>query len=126
TQAPLAAERGQRLVVTDVEQLEVEVVGDRQRVHQVFTNLTGNAMKFTPPGGSIVVRADVRGAEVCFSVRDSGPGISEHERAHIFERYWRASDEDKDRRGQGLGLSIAKGIVESLGGRIWVESALGA
>jgi len=88
----------------------------RDNILRVFTNLLGNAAKFTPPGGEIELRAQRRGDAVVFLVADSGPGVSAEQREHIFERYWRGKV-----GGLGLGLYIAKSIVDAHGGRIWVE-----
>jgi signal transduction histidine kinase len=96
------------------------VASDRERVLQVFANLIGNAIKFTPKGGLIRVLASAEHAEVRFVVADTGPGISPEHLNHVFDRYWQAKSTAK--LGTGLGLSIAKGIVEAHGGRIWVES----
>ncbi|XXY45366.1 GAF domain-containing sensor histidine kinase [Sorangium sp. So ce269] len=96
---------------------------DRERVLQVIANLVGNAIKFTPAGGEVAIRAEPWGREVLLSVRDTGPGIPEDQRARIFERYWQAKE--TAHKGTGLGLSIAKALVEVHGGRIWVESKVG-
>jgi PAS domain S-box-containing protein len=101
-----------------------EVCGDRNRLLQVFENLIGNAIKFTPPGGRITVSAAVGEGEVLFSVSDTGSGIAPESVAHVFDRFWRPT-RDASRRGAGLGLRIARGIVEAHGGRIWVESTVG-
>jgi len=100
------------------------VLADRGRTFQVFANLLGNAVRLTPPGGEIVLAADVSDrAEVRFGVSDTGPGIAEQDIPHLFERFWQA---ERSRRGAaGLGLAIAQGIVRAHGGRIWVESQLG-
>jgi signal transduction histidine kinase len=95
---------------------------DRDRLLQVLENLIGNAMKFTKSGGRIRVGAEARDHEVLFWVRDTGAGISTEDLPHVFDRYWQAAA-GAGRLGAGLGLSIAKGIVEAHGGRIWVESA---
>jgi signal transduction histidine kinase len=100
------------------------VAADGARIVQVLGNLVRNAIKFTPSGGSIAIRADGQDGAVVFSVRDTGRGISEESQRHIFERYWQSSDGARA-RGTGLGLSIARGIVEAHGGRISVESAAG-
>jgi signal transduction histidine kinase len=100
------------------------VYADRHRVLQVLSNLIGNAMKFTPPGGLVTVRAERRGDEVLFTVADTGPGIPAEHLGDIFNPYWQAKR--TARMGAGLGLPIARGIVESHGGRIWVESEPGA
>lgn len=96
---------------------------DRLRVIQVLSNLIGNALKFVREGGTIEVRAAVRGGELCFAVRDDGPGIGAEQMQHLFERYWKGPTEGH--RGIGLGLFLSKGIVEAHGGRIWVESQVG-
>jgi len=97
------------------------VYADRHRVMQVMSNLIGNSMKFTPPGGRIEVRAkQLEDHAVLFSISDTGPGIPKEHLSHIFSPYWQAKR--AERLGAGLGLPIAKGIVEAHGGRIWVES----
>jgi signal transduction histidine kinase len=97
---------------------------DAARIHQVLSNLLGNALKFTPAGGTVTVRAEPHPVGgVVVSVTDTGPGIPAEQLPHIFGRFWQAKR--TDRRGIGLGLSIAKGIVEAHGGEIWVESELG-
>ncbi len=96
---------------------------DSDQVLRVFSNLVGNAIKFTPDGGEIHLRAERAGDYVRFSVRDTGPGIPREQMEHVFNRYWQARA--SDRRGTGLGLAIAKGIVEAHGGRIWAESVPG-
>jgi signal transduction histidine kinase len=102
----------------------LQVRCDRERVLQILSNLVGNAIKFTPDGGSIFIEAQDTGREVRFSVRDTGQGISEEALPRIFDRFWQA--QRKHRAGIGLGLSIAKGLVEAHGGRLYVESKLGA
>jgi signal transduction histidine kinase len=119
---PLAAEKGIRLELDPHPSLP-SVDGDRDRIIQVFANLIGNAIKFTPRDGAIMLRAEPREREVVFSVRDTGPGILAEHQARIFERFWQART--AVRQGAGLGLAIAKGIVEAHGGRIWVESEVG-
>jgi signal transduction histidine kinase len=100
------------------------VSADRTRVVQVLSNLLRNAIKFTPRDGRIVIGVDTSDHAVQFSVTDTGPGISAEKRARVFDRYWQSSQGARQ-RGAGLGLSIAKGIVEAHGGRIWVESVPG-
>lgn len=96
---------------------------DAQRILQVFSNLLSNAMKFTPAGGSVWVRAEAGEGEVIFSVSDDGVGIPAEHQPHVFDRFWQASH--AQRAGAGLGLAIARGIVTAHGGRIWVESEEG-
>jgi PAS domain S-box-containing protein len=120
---PLATTASLELRAEIAEQVST-VFADSARLLQVLSNLVGNAIKFTPRGGSITVRVEPIGDEVRFVVSDTGPGIPPDQLPHIFGRFWQANR--KDRRGLGLGLAIAKGIVEVHGGRIWVESTLGA
>lgn len=105
------------------EESSAAIWADSHRILRVFSNLAGNALKFTPEGGTVTLRARSRGEDVLFGVSDTGPGISPEQLPYVFDRYWQARN--GDRRGAGLGLSIAKGIVEAHGGRIWVESTPG-
>jgi PAS domain S-box-containing protein len=100
------------------------VLADAARIQQVLSNLVGNAVKFTPRNGQVTVTAEPIDGGVKFGVTDNGPGIPPDQVPHIFGRFWQAMP--SDRRGIGLGLAIAKGIVEAHGGMIWVESQLGA
>jgi signal transduction histidine kinase len=100
-----------------------ELWADRDRLLQVFDNLIGNALKFTPPGGCITVGAALNEGEVQLWVADTGVGIAAEDLPHVFDRFWQARK--GERRGAGLGLPIVKGILEAHCGRIWVESALG-
>jgi PAS domain S-box-containing protein len=98
------------------------VLADRDRVLQVLSNLLGNAVKFTPRGGDVLVRAAVAGACVEVSVEDTGAGILPEHLPHVFDRFWQG---DARRKGAGLGLAIARGIVEAHGGRIHARSTPG-
>jgi PAS domain S-box-containing protein len=100
-----------------------EINADEARIVQVLSNLIRNAIKFTPDGGRIDLRAEAQDASVRFSVQDTGIGIDPALHQRIFDRYWHASAGAR-KRGTGLGLSIAKGIVEAHGGRLTVESAI--
>jgi signal transduction histidine kinase/ActR/RegA family two-component response regulator len=100
----------------------LEVDCDRDRLLQVFSNLIGNAIKFSR-AGNVSIRVSMQGDDHVFSVQDSGVGIAPSALPHVFDRFWRDAAASKD--GNGLGLSIAKGIVEAHGGRIWVESQKG-
>lgn len=99
------------------------VFADPDRVAQVFDNLLTNALRHTPPGGTITLTATETAAAVQFSVMDTGPGIPTDDLPNVFERFYRA---DKARQrgegGSGLGLAIAKSIVAAHNGRIWAES----
>jgi len=118
---PLAVHAGVRMEAAcgaDLPRLAV----DRQRMVQVLSNLVGNALKFTPEGGRIDVRAALHEGGIRFTVSDTGTGIAADQIPLIFGRFYQSRS---DRRGLGLGLSIAKGIVEAHGGVIWAESVVG-
>ncbi len=100
-----------------------ELWADRDRLLQVFENLIGNAIKFTPEGGRITVGAGATESGVLFWVKDTGAGIAASDLAQVFDRFWQA--ENAERYGAGLGLAIVKGLVEAHGGRIWIESTMG-
>ncbi|HEX3532746.1 MAG TPA: PAS domain S-box protein [Gemmatimonadaceae bacterium] len=119
---PLASGSSIEMVASVAENLP-SVLADAARIQQVLSNLVGNAVKFTPRQGTITVVADLLDTEVRFAVIDTGPGIPPEQVPHIFGRFWQAKS--SDRRGIGLGLAIAKGIVEAHNGRIWVESQVG-
>ncbi|HZU07590.1 MAG TPA: ATP-binding protein [Chloroflexota bacterium] len=151
--APRAAERNVALVAEVAEELPL-VLGDTVRITQVFANLLDNALRYTPPGGRVVVGAAAaplagapprsvgpahtegalaRSSEerdaaqgVRFWVADTGPGIAPEDLPYVFDRFYRA-DPSRSRRsgGSGLGLAIARGYVEAQGGRIWAERADG-
>lgn len=106
-----------------VGQPALSVSADRERLIQVLANLIGNAVKFAFDGGRVDTTAERTGREVRFSVSDAGPGISPEHLHHVFDRFWKG--ESGGRRGTGLGLHIAKSIVDAHGGRIWAESQLG-
>jgi signal transduction histidine kinase len=99
-------------------------IADRDRLLQVLMNLCGNAVKFTRVGGSVVLAAACHGGDVHVSVSDTGPGVADHELPHVFEPYWQGAHADET-GGAGLGLTIAKRLVEAHGGCIVAERALG-
>jgi signal transduction histidine kinase/DNA-binding response OmpR family regulator len=119
---PLAAARGLSLD-TELEDGLPLVQADSTRLLQVISNLVGNAIKFTDRGGRICIRCVASPGEVRFAIADTGCGIPRDQLSHVFGTFWQAAPDD--RRGIGLGLSIARGIVEAHGGRIWVESEPG-
>ncbi len=102
------------------------VPGDRDRLNQVFDNLLGNAIKFSPDGGEVIIRVRDAGSVVETSITDTGIGIPSGELEKIFERFYQV-DGSTTRRfgGTGLGLAIVKRIIEAHGGRVWAESELG-
>lgn len=119
------AEHSSIQLVADVAGDCATVWADRGRLLQVLANLVGNALKFTPEGGRVMVRAEAATEGfVRFSVSDTGPGIPPEHVAHLFERYWQART--SDHRGAGLGLAIVKGIVEAHGGSVGVTSEPGS
>ena len=100
-----------------------ELQCDRDRLYQVFANLIGNALKFTPIGGVITVTAKKAGSQVSFEIDDSGPGIPAEQLPRLFERHWQAKETAQN--GNGLGLYIAQNIVRAHGGEIAAVSTLG-
>jgi two-component system phosphate regulon sensor histidine kinase PhoR len=99
---------------------------DRERLHQVFVNLLGNALKYTPAKGQVTISARATGNEIEYCVADNGPGIAAEHLPRVFERFYRV-DKARSRElgGTGLGLSIVKHIVQAHGGRVWAVSEAG-
>jgi signal transduction histidine kinase len=100
------------------------VSADYRRLVQVLSNLASNAIKFSDEHGHVGITARAAGGVVVVSVSDTGPGIALEHQPHVFDRFWQARREG--RTGLGLGLAIARGIVDAHGGRIWLESVPGA
>lgn len=96
---------------------------DADRVRQIFANFVGNALKFTPAGGTITVGAEPAEGGVRFWVRDTGPGLEPDDLPHVFDRFWQAQQQGS--HGVGLGLAIARGLTEAHGGSVRVESPEG-
>ena len=119
----LLAETRRQTLEVDLSPNLPEVAVDADRIRQVMSNLLGNAIKFTPAGGTIRVSARQQGDAVIVSIVDTGPGIPPEHLSKVFDRFWKG--QGATRTGSGLGLSIAKGIVEAHGGTIWAESELG-
>ena len=123
--APVAAAKG--VSVSASAPVLVPVEADRIRIYQVLDNLLGNAVKFTPSGGSVVARAQVVLGRVRIEVEDDGPGISEDDQRRIFERFARgANARGAESPGAGLGLAIVRTIVEAHGGTVSIRSVEGA
>jgi signal transduction histidine kinase len=121
--APQYAEKGVTLA-TDIPADLPAVRADADRIIQVLINLLGNALRYTPAGGSVRVRIERRPDEVAFHVADTGIGIAPEHLPHLFERFYRV-DKARSRAlgGSGIGLTIAKALVEAHDGRIWAASA---
>jgi signal transduction histidine kinase len=119
---PAAAAGGVELVCTSEADCGIVEI-DHERILQVLTNLVGNSLKFTPPGGRITIHVRRREDAICFSVADTGSGIPSELLEKIFDRYFQSAQ--GDRRGLGLGLFISRSIVEAHGGMIWATSAAG-
>jgi signal transduction histidine kinase len=126
-----AVEAHKPMVAATALELQIEVAhdvpdiwADRNRLLQVFDNLIGNAIKFTAPVGCITIGASSKADQLEFWVADTGVGIDSDGLSHVFDRFWQKRK--GERHSAGLGLPIARGIVEAHGGRIWVESAWGA
>lgn len=110
-------------LVPRVQHAGLAIRADRERVLQLLSNLLGNALKFAPQGSEVGLTVERRQEAVCFAISDAGPGIQAEHLQHIFDRFWKR--ETEGRKGTGLGLFIAKGIIEAHGGQISVESVPG-
>ncbi|GAA0732447.1 PAS domain S-box protein [Dactylosporangium roseum] len=124
----LEAVRGRRGVRLDVElpDTPLSVHGDPDQLERVVVNLLDNALKFTPPGGSARLSADLDGEQVRLTVADTGMGIPPGEIDQVFDQFYRSTrSREHQTQGTGLGLAITKSIVERHGGRIWAGPALG-
>src|SRR6266702_3637789 len=123
--SPSARRRG-AFTVDAVRGQEERVTADPEALRQVFTNLFDNALRHTPPGGSVAVSAKPEGAGMIIAVADTGSGIAPEHLPRIFERFYRADPgRSRDEGGTGLGLAIVKHLVEAHGGRVEARSAVG-
>jgi two-component system sensor histidine kinase BaeS len=120
-----AEERGISIRV-EVPQKPLVVEGDADRLRQVIGNLMSNALRYTPPGGTIGLHGESDGERVRIQVSDTGKGIAEQDLPHVFDRFYRADPaRDREAGGSGLGLAIARALVEAHGGTIEVQSTVG-
>jgi heavy metal sensor kinase len=125
--APLAEEKGQGLLYEPPASTPLAINADAQRIKQMLLNLLDNALKYTPPDGTITLALSAEEHEAVLRVTDTGRGIPAEDLPHIFDRFFRhsRSTSDKTAQGFGLGLSIVRWIVHSHGGKISAESTLG-
>jgi signal transduction histidine kinase len=115
-------------LVSEPPDTRIPTLADADRIHQVLVNLLDNAIKFTPINGRVTVSLEHAGEWATCKITDTGPGIPLSEIPHLFERFYRGDRSrvrDEDQSGAGLGLTIAKAIIEAHGGHIWIESAPG-
>jgi PAS domain S-box-containing protein len=124
TLRPLVSDAGLQLMEELPNDLPVVSV-EEQRIAQVLSNLVGNSIKATPRDGRITVSARESDAALRVSVSDTGRGIPADQIAHVFDRFWQSATSTIRSRGAGLGLPIARGIIEAHGGRMWAESEVG-
>jgi len=120
--SPLAGQKSiqiQKQLLND----DVQIDCDQPKVIRIFSNLLGNSIKFMGKKGKIIISGKSEGDRYLFSVQDQGPGISEQDLPHIFDRFWQ--ERKMAQKGTGLGLSIVKGIVEAHHGSVWVNSKFG-
>ena len=122
---PLLQGKGQKLT-TDLPASLPLVHGDGPRLEQVLLNLMTNAVKFTPQGGSISIKVREQDSGVTVAVKDNGIGIAREEQSRLFKPYSRVSSDRQHQPGLGLGMALAKQVVELHGGKIWVDSESGS
>lgn len=102
------------------------ILGDEDRLSQVISNLLSNALKYSPEGGEVHITGRALPEQVVICVTDEGPGIAANDLPHVFDRFYRATEASRKTKGAGLGLFLARAVVEAHGGRIWVDPKPGA
>jgi signal transduction histidine kinase len=125
TAARFHPETERHQIQVDFPQIYPIIVGDESRLEQVISNLISNAIKYSPQGGEIQISGQVQPGHVIVCVTDSGPGIAAADIPHVFDRFYRSVDASRTTKGAGLGLYLARAVVEAHGGRIWVDPRSG-
>ena len=121
---PFAYEH-QRILHKNVPRRLPQVLGDAERLHQVLLNLLNNAVKYSKPGDQVQVSVENSPPNLIVAVTDNGPGIAADQIPQLFQKFYRIPDSKRNSKGTGLGLVVAKRIVEAHKGNIWVESEIG-
>jgi signal transduction histidine kinase len=98
------------------------VTGDEERISQVVSNLVSNAIKYSPDGGEVTISGEVHPNDVVVKVSDQGPGIALGDLPHVFDRFYRADDAQRNTAGAGLGLYLSRAVIEAHKGAIWVDA----
>jgi signal transduction histidine kinase len=114
----------QHKIIIDIPADLPVVVADESRISQVLSNLISNAIKYSP-SGEVRITSQVRPEQIIICVSDQGPGIAAGDIPHVFDRFYRSPDISRKTKGTGLGLFLARAIIEAHGGRIWVDPRLG-
>jgi len=120
----LQTQTSKHSIIVDIPQPLPVIVCDDTRINQVISNLVANAIKYAPDG-EIRIKAVQKEANIVVCVSDEGPGIDPNDAPYIFDRFYRAPDASRQTKGAGLGLFLAKAIVEAHGGRIWIDFEVG-
>jgi signal transduction histidine kinase len=118
--ARFAPQSPKHQLVTDFPQNFPVIIGDETRIEQVISNLVSNSLKYAPKG-EIKISGTARPEQVIICVSDEGAGIEAKDLPHIFDRFYRSTNAVKQTKGAGLGLYLARAIVEAHGGRIWAD-----
>jgi len=121
---PITNQKGQELV-RDIEHDLPVLQADKDRIRQIVENLINNAIKFTDPGGRIVVKANAQDGNLIIEVKDNGYGIAKKRRSRLFEPYYTFDTRSDNLGGLGLGLPLSKMLIEAHGGQIWLKSHKG-